>query len=194
VSTSAIEPGAAGSTARNELINAIADLALAARAGTLLRIYQRQWSWTDVRNGIDEVDADRFNATFHEIEGEFDALATVLGSGSGLVAPDWQQVLQFPPGPTMVVLTHNLGTTDLLVDMAAGINPNLPALDQVDLSHSSLTTSARRFGRRLRSSGPTSASGSSTPTVSWTPTGLPLAGWTSPIACRSLGSRPSVVS
>jgi hypothetical protein len=107
---------------RAEIINAIADMALAARAGTLLRAYQREWAWVDQENYRDLVDADTFNAAFHDIEREFDKLAEILAQGSGpSMAPDWQQMVTLAEGATQVTISHDLGTTDLLVDMQAGL-------------------------------------------------------------------------
>jgi hypothetical protein len=107
---------------RAEVINAIADLALAARAGTLLRIYQREWAWVDQENYRDLVDADMFNANFHDIEREFDKLAEVLAQGSGpSMAPDFQQVVTLSDGTTFLTIEHGLGTTDLLVELQAGL-------------------------------------------------------------------------
>jgi len=107
---------------RAEIINAIADMALAARAGTLLRAYQREWAWVDQENYRDLVDADTFNAAFHDIEREFDKLAEILAQGSGpSMAPTWQQVVTLAEGAQEVTLSHSLGTTDLLVDLQAGV-------------------------------------------------------------------------
>lgn len=112
----------APSGARAEIINAIADMALAARAGTLLRAYQREWAWVDQENYRDLVDADTFNAAFHDIEREFDKLAEILAQGSGpSMAPTWQQMITLADGTQEVTVAHNLGTTDLLVDMQAGL-------------------------------------------------------------------------
>lgn len=107
---------------RAEIINAIADMALAARAGTLLRAYQREWAWVDQENYRDLVDADTFNAAFHDIEREFDKLAEVLAQGSGpALAPTWQQLITLAEGTQEVTVAHDLGTTDLLVDLQAGL-------------------------------------------------------------------------
>ncbi len=112
----------APSGVRAEIINAIADMALAARAGTLLRAYRREWAWVDQENYRDLVDADTFNAAFHDIEREFDKLAETLAQGSGpSMAPTWQQVVTLAEGAQEVTLSHNLGTTDLLVDLQAGV-------------------------------------------------------------------------
>jgi hypothetical protein len=112
----------APSGVRAEIINAIADMALAARAGTLLRAYQRDWAWVDQENYRDLVDADTFNAAFHDIEREFDKLAEILAQGSGpSMAPTWQQLVTLADGAHEVTLSHNLGTTDLLVDLQAGV-------------------------------------------------------------------------
>jgi hypothetical protein len=112
----------APSGVRAEIINAIADMALAARAGTLLRAYQREWAWVDQENYRDLVDADTFNAAFHDIEREFDKLAEILAQGSGPnMAPTWEQVVTLADGANEVTLAHSLGTTDLLVDLQAGL-------------------------------------------------------------------------
>ena len=110
---------AAATGLRTEIIGAIADLAIAARAGTLLKAYQREWSWVDKQNYVDSVDAEVFNDTFHQIEGEFDRLAQILAQGAGgLPAPDYD-----PPPVTLtsqqrwVLQTHNLNSTNLLVDV-----------------------------------------------------------------------------
>jgi hypothetical protein len=117
----AFESVAAGGV-RAEVINAIADMALAARAGTLLRAYQREWAWIDQENYRDLVDADTFNAAFHDIEREFDRLGEVLAQGSGpSMAPTWQQVVTLAEGADSVTISHKLGTTDLLVDVQAGV-------------------------------------------------------------------------
>jgi hypothetical protein len=110
---------------RAEIINAIADMALAARAGTLLRAYQREWAWVDQENYRDLVDADTFNATFHDVEREFDKLAEILAQGSGpSMEPDWQQVVDIGEGTQFLTLVHDLGTTDLLIDLQAGVKVN----------------------------------------------------------------------
>ncbi len=107
---------------RTEIINAIADLAIAARAGTLLKAYQREWAWVDVQNYVDAVDADEFNEAFHGIEREFDKLADILAQGTGpSMAPTWQQEVTLAAGANFVTLTHSLGTTNLLVDLQAKI-------------------------------------------------------------------------
>jgi hypothetical protein len=106
---------------RAEIINAIADMALAARAGTLLRSYQREWAWVDQQNYRDLVDADTFNANFHAIEREFDRLAEVLSQGSPSLAPSWEQTVTLAEGAFEVTVSHGLGTTDLLVDLQAQI-------------------------------------------------------------------------
>jgi hypothetical protein len=112
----------APSGVRAEIINAIADMALAARAGTLLRAYQREWTWVDQENYRDLVDADTFNAAFHDIEREFDKLAESLAQGAGpSMAPTWQQVVTLAEGAPEVTLSHSLGTTDLLIDVQAGL-------------------------------------------------------------------------
>jgi hypothetical protein len=106
---------------RAEVINAIADMALATRAGTLLRAYQREWAWTDQQNYRDLVDADTFNATFHDIEREFDRLAEILAQGTGPITPAWQADITLADGAIEVTVTHQLGTRNLLVDVQAGI-------------------------------------------------------------------------
>lgn len=112
----------APSGVRAEIINAIADLALAARAGTLLRAYQREFAWVDQENYRDLVDADTFNAAFHDIEREFDKLAEILAQGSGpRMEPDFQQVVTLSEGTTFLTLEHGLDSTDLLVDLQAGV-------------------------------------------------------------------------
>jgi hypothetical protein len=108
------------SALRAEVINAIADLAIAARAGTLLKAYQREWAWVDKQNYVDAVDADEFNEAFHGIEREFDKLAEILAQGTGPdMTPTWEQEVTLAQGASMVTLTHNLGTTNLLVDLQA---------------------------------------------------------------------------
>jgi hypothetical protein len=103
---------------RAEVMNAIADLAVSARAGTISRAYQREWFWQDKQNFIDSVDADEFNEAFHGIEREFDKLS----QGSGLnIAPDWEQEITLAEGSQYVTLSHDLGTTNLLVDLQAKI-------------------------------------------------------------------------
>jgi hypothetical protein len=107
---------------RAEVINAIADMALATRAGTLLRAYQREWAWTDQQNYRDLVDADIFNATFHDIEREFDKLAETLAQGSGpSMDPTWQQDVTLAEDANQVTVSHGLGTRNLLVDVQAGL-------------------------------------------------------------------------
>jgi hypothetical protein len=107
---------------REEVINAIADLAIAARAGTVLAAYQREWAWVDKQNYVDAVDADEFNEAFHAIERELDRLAQVLAQGSGLsMAPDWEQIIDLVSPTQSLALTHNLGSTNLLVDVQLGI-------------------------------------------------------------------------
>lgn len=119
------QPGASTSGASaskvtgTEIINAIANLALAARAGTLLRVYQREWEWMDKQNNVDPVDADVFNETFHGIEREFDKLSEILAqTGGGLPDPDWDSgevtLTQEKPG---VLLQHDLNSINLLVDL-----------------------------------------------------------------------------
>ncbi|WP_328524058.1 hypothetical protein [Kribbella sp. NBC_00359] len=113
----------APSGVRAEIINAIADLALAARAGTLLRPYHRDFSWVDQENYRDLVDADTFNAAFHDIEREFDKLTEILAQGSGpSMEPDFQQVVTLSEGTTFLTLEHGLGTMNLLVDLQAGVS------------------------------------------------------------------------
>jgi hypothetical protein len=104
---------------RAELIGAIADLAVAARAGTLRKAYEREFAWPDKENGIDAVDADEFNAAFHAIEREFDKLAEILAEGAGgLPAPDWDSgEVRLSGNLPVLRLEHRLGTTDLLVDL-----------------------------------------------------------------------------
>lgn len=116
-----LQPVAARAGAiRTEIINAIADLAIAARAGTLLRAYQREWAWVDRQNYVDAVDADEFNEAFHGIEREFDKLAEILAQGaSPSMAPTWEQEVTLAQGSNMVTLSHGLGTTNLLVDLQA---------------------------------------------------------------------------
>lgn len=110
----------APSVMRMHIINAIADLAIGARAGTLLKAYQREWAWVDKQNFVDAVDADEFNEAFHSIEREFDKLADILAQGTGpSMAPTWQQVVKMAAGANFVTLSHSLGTTDLLVDLQA---------------------------------------------------------------------------
>lgn len=105
---------------REAIINAFADLALAARAGTILEAYQREWSWVDKQNYRDAVDADEFNAAFHGIEREFDRLAQILAQGSGLsMAPDWEQVITLTRGTDYITVSHDMGTVNLLVDLQA---------------------------------------------------------------------------
>jgi hypothetical protein len=107
---------------REEIINAIADLAIAARAGTFIAAYQREWAWVDRQNYRDAVDADEFNEAFHGIEREFDKLAQVLAQGSGLsMAPDWEQEITLAQDTPYITVSHDLGTTDLLVDLQAKI-------------------------------------------------------------------------
>lgn len=111
---------AASSGLRMEIINAIADLAIAARAGTMLRAYQREWAWVDKQNYQDAVDADEFNEAFHGIEREFDRLAQILAQGTGpSMTPTWEQEVTLAQGANSVSLTHDLGTTNLLVDLQA---------------------------------------------------------------------------
>jgi hypothetical protein len=109
-----------------EIINAIANLALAARAGTLLRTYQREWEWMDKQNNVDPVDADVFNDTFHGIEREFDKLVEILAQTGGLPPPD--RVLDATllasktataagQPVTGVLIEHDLNSMDLLVDL-----------------------------------------------------------------------------
>jgi hypothetical protein len=104
---------------RTEIIGAIADLAIAARAGTLLKAYQREWSWVDKQNYEDAVDADEFNEAFHGIEREFDKLAQILAQGAGgLPAPDWDSDwITLSDDKRWTLITHNLNSTDLLVDV-----------------------------------------------------------------------------
>lgn len=103
---------------RTEVINAIADLAIAARAGSLLKTYQREWSWIDRQNYRDVVDADIFNEAFHGIEREFDKLAQVLAQSSGAaMTPAWEQEIVL--SASKVSLSHNLNTNNLLVDLQA---------------------------------------------------------------------------
>lgn len=109
----------AASGVRAEVINAIADMALATRAGTLLRAYQREWAWVDQQNYRDLVDADTFNAAFHGIEREFDRLAEILSQGSPSLAPSFEQTITLAEGASQVTVSHNLGTADLLVDLQA---------------------------------------------------------------------------
>jgi hypothetical protein len=105
---------------REEIINAIADLAIAARAGTFISAYQREWAWVDKQNYRDAVDADEFNEAFHGIEREFDRLAQTLAQGSGLsMAPDWEQEITLAQNTPYITVSHDLGTTDLLVDLQA---------------------------------------------------------------------------
>ena len=103
---------------RTEIIGAIADLAISARAGTLLKAYQREWSWVDKQNYEDAVDADEFNEAFHGIEREFDKLAQILAQGAGgLPAPDWDSgPITLSHDQDWVLLDHNLNSTNLLVD------------------------------------------------------------------------------
>jgi hypothetical protein len=112
----------AASGLRAEVINAIADMALATRAGTLLRAYQREWAWVDQQNYRDLVDADTFNAAFHDIEREFDRLAEILSQGSPSLAPSWEQTITLAERASQVTLSHNLGTADLLVDLQAQLS------------------------------------------------------------------------
>lgn len=101
---------------RAEMIAAIADLASSARGVAVSRAYQREWFWQDKQNFIDAVDADEFNEAFHGIEREFDKLA----QGSGLnIAPDWEQEITLAQNAQYVTLSHDLGTTNLLVDLQA---------------------------------------------------------------------------
>jgi hypothetical protein len=119
-------PGSARSSVlRAELINAIADLAIEARAGTLLRAYQREWAWVDKQNYRDAVDADEFNGAFHGIEREFDKLADLLAQGAGgLPAPEWDSgEVTITRSQLTVRLDHNLGSTDLLVDLKVRLDP-----------------------------------------------------------------------
>lgn len=103
---------------RTEIISAIADLAVAAQAGTLARGYQREWSWVDKQNFIDAVDADEFNENFHGIEREFDKLADLLSPGGSMLPVPWDsgEILLSPQQP-YVLLNHNLNTMNLLVDL-----------------------------------------------------------------------------
>src|SRR5215213_6632121 len=116
---------AAATGLRTELIGAIADLAIAARAGTLLKAYQREWSWVDKQNYEDAVDADEFNEAFHGIEREFDKLAEILAQGAGgLPAPDWDSgPITLTDNQRWVLRTHNLDSTDLLVDVKMELSP-----------------------------------------------------------------------
>ena len=117
---------AAATGLRTELIGAIADLAIAARAGTLLKAYQREWSWVDKQNYEDAVDADEFNEAFHGIEREFDKLAQILAQGAGgLPAPDWDSgEITLTNSQPWVLCTHDLNSTDLLVDMKMVLSVN----------------------------------------------------------------------
>lgn len=108
-------PLSALNVSRQAIINAIADVAMQARAGTMSRLYQREWHWADRQNYVDAVDADEFNEAFHGIEREFDKLAGILVQGT---QPIWQQEVTFE---NSITVSHNLGTTDLLVDLQAKI-------------------------------------------------------------------------
>ena len=119
---------AAATGLRTEIIGAIADLAIAARAGTLLKAYQREWSWVDKQNYEDAVDADEFNEAFHGIEREFDKLAEILAQGAGgLPAPNWDSTpIHFmAEDKRWVLLTHNLNSTDLLVDLKMEVSGSI---------------------------------------------------------------------
>jgi hypothetical protein len=73
----------------------------------------------DKQNYEDAVDADEFNEAFHGIEREFDKLAHILAQGAGgLPAPDWDSGrITLTNNQRWVLLTHNLNSTDLLVDV-----------------------------------------------------------------------------
>jgi hypothetical protein len=142
---------------RDELVNAIADLAIAARAGELVRAYQREWSWIDKQNFIDAVDADEFNEAFHGIEREFDKLAETLGLGGGTLPPPWESgEITLTTANPAVLLTHGLGTQDLLVTLqfqlaaqereALVAELNLPNLDPSREWWANIETGGRGLG------------------------------------------------
>ena len=111
------------SFARHEIVEAIADMAIAARSGSLLRAYQREWAWQDQYNFQDTVDANDFNDAFHGIESEFDKLALLLTQGGNpFPSPDWDSGdISMSADRPLVVLQHNLNSTDLLVDVRVAL-------------------------------------------------------------------------
>jgi hypothetical protein len=142
---------------RDELVNAIADLAIAARAGELVRAYQREWSWIDKQNFIDAVDADEFNEAFHGIEREFDKLAETLGLGGGALPPPWESgAISLTQTNQFALLEHGLGTQELLVALQFQIpvleregiarQLNLPNLDPAREWWANIETAGRGLG------------------------------------------------
>ncbi len=132
---------------RADVISAIADLALAARAGELVRRYQREWSWIDKQNFIDAVDADEFNETFHGIEREFDRLAEALGMGGSNLLEPWQSgEITLTAANSAVLLAHNLGTQNLLVDLQ--LKPSAAERETIksDLNFPELDTTREWWG------------------------------------------------